>query len=236
MRLCTAEDVEIDDPYYEARKTYRACPLRRVLEIGFGPLPPSFPTEDVFLRAHDGYVKPTTGARLLEDGAYLAFADAEHASGTDPGWVPIDRRQVDPGPYYLVWTETEQRDVHGYPWPYQLAEIEIASFATRYPHTMPRAAPPDSAAWLGFDVFRTECIACHAINGEGGKIGPDLNVPQSIVEYRPTEQIKAYIRDPATFRYTSMPAHPHLSAQQLDGLIAYFTTMKTAKHDPGRTP
>jgi hypothetical protein len=33
-----------------------------------------------------------------------------------------------------------------------------------------------------------------------------------------------------------MPSHPHLSAADLDGLIAYFTVMKTLKHDPGATP
>jgi len=45
------------------------------------------------------------------------------------------------------------------------------------------------------------------------------------------EQIKAYVRDPASFRYTSMPAHPDLSSDELDGLIAYFRAMSTRKHD-----
>jgi cytochrome c1 len=63
-----------------------------------------------------------------------------------------------------------------------------------------------------------------------------LNVPRCIVEYRPAEQIKAYIRDPQSFRYTSMPAHPHLTDAQLEALLAYFTAMKDRKHDPGRTP
>jgi mono/diheme cytochrome c family protein len=236
-RSCPVETVEIDDPYYQAQKAFLAVPLRCVLELGFGPLGASFDREDVFLRARDGYVKPATGSRLSESGGYLAFADARRTRrGDEPRFDPIDRRQVDPGPYYLVWAKPQQRDVHQYPWPYQLVAIEIASFETEYPHTLPRTAAPDAAAWAGFAVFRADCIACHAINGEGGTIGPELNVPQSIVEYRPAEQIKAYIRDPATFRYGSMPAHPHLSTRQLDALLAYFTTMKTLKHDPRRTP
>ena len=44
------------------------------------------------------------------------------------------------------------------------------------------------------------------------------------------------MRDPATFRYGNMPAHPYLSDRQLDELIAYFTAMKDLKHDPRRTP
>ncbi|MGE4607976.1 MAG: cytochrome c, partial [Myxococcota bacterium] len=113
-----------------------------------------------------------------------------------------------------------------------LATIEIAAFETEYPHTLPSASAPDSAARAGFAIFRVECIACHAINGEGGMIGPDLNVPRSIVEYRPADQIKAFIRDPQSFRYTTMPAHPHLGTPELESLIAYFTAMKDLKHDP----
>jgi mono/diheme cytochrome c family protein len=235
-RACPVETVRIDDPYYGAEKSFRAFPLRCVLALGLGPLGATFDREQVFLRARDGYVKSAAGARLAEDGGYLAFADARRTpEGGEPRWDPIDRRQVDPGPYYLVWTKPQQRDGHGYPWPYQLAAIEIASFDTQYPHTLPRTAAPGSAAWVGFAVFRDDCVSCHAVNGEGGTIGPELNVPQSIVEYRPAEQIKAYVRDPATFRYGNMPAHPDLSDQQLDGLIAYFTTMKGLKHDPRRT-
>jgi mono/diheme cytochrome c family protein len=236
QRSCTAQTVTIDDPYYKARKAFRACPLREVLALGFGAAAPAAPDDEFFLRARDGYVKIVSAKLLAEDGAFLAFADAEHARGADPGWQPIDRRQVDPGPYYLVWSKPEQRDAHRYPWPYQLVAIERTSFAREYPHTIPSTAAADSSPWRGFGIFRDECISCHSINGEGGKIGPDLNVPRSIVEYRPVEQIKAYVRDPGSFRYTSMPAHLHLSVADLDGLIAYFEVMKTLKHDPGHAP
>ena len=74
------------------------------------------------------------------------------------------------------------------------------------------------------------------MNREGGTVGPDLNVPQSIVEYRPVEQVKAYIRNPATFRYGKMPAHEDLSGADLDALVAYFRAMKDRKHDTGAQP
>ena len=57
-------------------------------------------------------------------------------------------------------------------------------------------------------------------------------MPQSIVEYRPRAQIRAYIRDPREFRYGVMPAHRDLSEAQLDALIAYFEAMAQRKHDP----
>ena len=132
-----------------------------------------------------------------------------------------------------MWTGAGQQDIHRYPWPYQLAEIEVAPFASEYPHTLPRGAAREDAAWRGFAIFRSQCVMCHAINGEGGRIGPELNVPRSIVEYRPTAQIRAYIRDPGSFRHTSMPSHRHLSDADLDALIAYFEAMRSRKHDPG---
>jgi mono/diheme cytochrome c family protein len=232
-RACVPTTITLDDPYYGRPKRYRACPLAAVLALGFGTLDAAKTDGvDVFFRARDGYVKPASVARVREAGGYLAFADADRMRGDDPGWEPIDRRQVDPGPYYVVWENAAQHDPHRYPWPYQLAAIELASYAQRYPHTAPTGEAPDAPAWAGFTIFRSECIACHAINGEGGTIGPELNVPQSIVEYRPAEQLKAYIRKPEAFRYTSMPAHEHLTATDLDALLAYFRAMRDRKHDP----
>ena len=230
---CQVRTATIDDPYYGRRKSYRGCDLRQVLRAGFGTAVWEEKGRDVVLRALDGYAKPTSAARLGEPGAFLAFADAERAHGDDPGWEPIDRRRVDPGPFYLVWTGKDQQDPRRYPWPYQLASIELVDFAKEWPHTLPVSAASDTAPWRGYALFRSECISCHSINGEGGKVGPDLNVPRSIVEYRPVDQIEAFIFDPAQFRYTSMPAHRYLKPAQLQELIAYFEAMKDLKHDPG---
>ena len=232
---CAESTVEVArDPYYQRPKRFRALPLPCVLRAGLGGAPAA--DANVFLRARDGYAKPASGARLAESGGWLAFADADRSRGEDLAWEPIDRRAVDPAPFYLVWTGADQSDPHRYPWPYQLAAVDLAPFASRFPLTQPSTAQPGSPAWQGFAVFRGECIACHAINGQGGRVGPELNVPRSIVEYRPAAQIKAYIRDPSSFRYTSMPSHRHLSEAQLDALVAYFEAMKGNKHDPGEAP
>jgi mono/diheme cytochrome c family protein len=231
---CDLERIEVDDPYHERRKVFLACPLRRVLAIGFGPELARGSDSNYFLRARDGYTKPATGARLLEEGGYLAIEDLSNPAGD--GWEPIDRTRVDPGPFYVVWTRPGQNDVHRYPWPYQLAVVDEAPFESEFPHTLPHGVPEGARAWDGFAIFRRECVACHAINGEGGRVGPDLNVPRSIVEYRPAEQIKAYVRDPVSFRYTSMPAHLHLSDADLDAIVAYFEAMRARKHDPRVQP
>lgn len=224
---CGEQVITVDDPYAGGTRRYAACPLRAVLEMGFGAPLASLTGQDIVFRALDGYTRPASPERLAEDGAYLAFADA---GGTT--FTPLGPTTIDPAPFYVVWTGAAQKDPHVYPWPYQLDAIEVTDLARRWPHIVPTGLPPDGPAFAGFRIFRGECIACHAMNGEGGTVGPELNVPQSIVEYRPVTQIKDYIRDPTIFRYSKMPGHPNLTDADLDALIAYFEAMKTRKQDP----
>ncbi len=221
------EIVETDDPYYRDRKSFRAIKLAPALAHAFGQDVATLRRASFLLKAKDGYAVPVEGARLFEEGAYIAFDDVDV-----PGFAPIGPQKVSPAPAYLVWTRSGQDDLEAYPRPWQLATFEIASFDTLYPHTIPTGEPAQGPALHGLGVFRDHCIKCHAINREGGRVGPDLNVPQSIVEYRPEAQIRAYIKDPSAFRYGAMPAHPQLSSEDLDGLIAYFRAMAVRKHDP----
>jgi mono/diheme cytochrome c family protein len=232
IACCAPREVAVDDPYYGAAKRFRALPLAAVLARGFGEdavQSEEFARAEIQLRARDGYTRSASGATLLASGGFLAYGDAERPEG----FSPIDRRQVDPAPFYLVWQGEGRRDTNVWPWPYQLVEIEIADFAKSFPHVVPPDATPDSPVQRGFALFRAQCLACHSINGEGGKVGPELNVPRSIVEYRDPGVLRAFIRDPGAFRYTSMPPHPDLTDADLDALLAYFTHMSAHKHDPG---
>src|SRR5437016_5511483 len=65
------------DPYYNKKKTYRALPVKAVLERGFRGVGAPLETQDFVLRAKDGYTVPIAGARLLEPGAYIAIADVD---------------------------------------------------------------------------------------------------------------------------------------------------------------
>ncbi len=225
-----AETITQYDPYYAREKTYRAWPLAKVLELGFEGTK-DLRTRELVLRAKDGYTVPMLGAKAFEAGAYLAFADVDH-----PAWEPIGPQRSNPAPLYLVWAKQEQTSLETHPRPYQLARIELARFEDVFPHTAPKGLAENDPGWRGYGIYKAQCVHCHAMNRQGGRVGPELNVPRSIVEYRPVDQIKAYIRDPLAFRYSQMPAHPGLGEAELDALIAYFSAMKERKHDDERAP
>ncbi len=238
QELGTPQPVTAWDPYYQREKTFLAVPLAPLLRQGFSGL--SLDGEEAFLRAQDGYTVPIAVERLLEPGGFVALSDrsvpptpATAPSGkAEATWEPIGPQRADPRPFYLFWSGRDQGRLETHPRPWQLVAIELSRTERRYPHIQPRGLPGSDPAWRGLRLFTGECIRCHAINREGGRVGPDLNVPQSIVEYRPPEQIRAYIVDPGRFRYGSMPAHPHLDAADLDALLAYFAAMKSRKFDP----
>ncbi|MEO6951259.1 MAG: cytochrome c [Polyangia bacterium] len=214
------------DPYYQRERRFFAVPMARVLTDAFPGV--DLARANLVLRARDGYAVPMVGARLLDGTAWLALADAEHVGS----WDVIGPRRADPAPFYLVWSGPDRADLERFPRPWALERIEHTRFEVLYSHTVPTSGSRE--AQHGYELFRVACIACHAVNREGGRIGPELNVPQSIVEYRPREQIRAYIRDPLTFRYGAMPAHPELTEADLDALLAYFDDMRSHKFDPER--
>lgn len=219
------EQISAFDPYYKHNKRWRAIGIEKLLALGFKRDPAQLTGQEFVLRASDGFAAYFPGARLLEGGAYVAIEDLD-----TPGWEPIGERKDNPGPFYLIWSKPNQQDLETHARPWQLASIEIVTFDSQFPHVRPEGNV-SSAATQGFEVFRVQCLPCHSINRSGGKVGPELNVPRNILEYRDPSVLRAFIRNPQSFRYTIMPAHPDMTAQDLDDVIAYFGVMKNQKHD-----
>jgi mono/diheme cytochrome c family protein len=211
------ETVSGFDPYYQRPKRWRALPLEPVLRLAF---PEGDLTGKEFtLRALDGYTMPLSGARLLGKGGYLAFADADGA------WEPIGVKHADPAPWYLVWKD--QIDLTTHPRPWALASIAIEPFEAVFPLVVPHSK--DARVQQGFAIFRQQCVKCHAINQQGGRVGPELNVPKNVTEYRDEAFLRAWIRNPFSFRVSVMPASPQLSEDELTAVLAYLASMKDSK-------
>jgi mono/diheme cytochrome c family protein len=218
-RRVASQRVEAFDPYYQRRKAWEALPLEPVLALAFPGR--QLASLEFTLRASDGYTVPVSGARLLEGGAFLAFADADGA------WEPIGAQRASPAPWYLVWTGSTQGDPTTHPRPWALATIAIEDFEAVYPLVVP--ASKDPQVRRGYALFREQCFRCHAVNQQGGRVGPELNVPRSITEYRDEAFLRAWIRNPGAFRVSAMPPSPHLSEDELSALLAYLVAMKGQK-------
>lgn len=212
--------IELYDVEYEKVKRYQGFKVGDVLRLGFGDKLDSPDFTDIAFTAHDGYESVSALPKMKEAGGYVVFADL----GSDD-WEPVGRMGANPGPFYLVWTGKDQTPEKEYPWPWQIASINIMRFQDQYPLIYPKGAAKDSPAYKGYEVFKGRCVRCHSMNRQGGKVGPDLNAPQSVVTYRSEYMIKEFIKHPSVYRYTQMPDHPDLTDQDLNNLIAYFRYM-----------
>lgn len=218
--ITPAVDVSVDDPQYGRQKHYKAVALKPVLKAAYGELAAA---QQLVVRATDGYAIPTTGETLTTDGAYLAYRDREA-----PNWEPIGPQKVSPGPLYMIWRGADQRDPNVFPWPYAMQQIDAVSLETLYAKASPGKDPNESVK-RGHAIVLHKCIKCHAVNGQGGHLGPELNIPKNVTEYWSADQVRAYIKDPATLRYGNMPPNPDLSDRDLDDLLAYLSAMKDHK-------
>lgn len=222
-------ELAIFDTEYGKLKRYRGFALARVLEMAFGPGWQGQDYTEMIFSALDGYASVSTLEKLSEPGGFVVFEDLDH-----PGWEPIGRNQANPGPFYLVWEKPGQSSAHQYPWPWQLEKVELVRFQDRYPAVHPGGVARDSGVYAGFLTFKGRCMRCHAMNQQGGMVGPDLNAPRSVTEYRSAQMLKAFIRQPSQFRYTRMPDHADLTEADLDRLLDYLRHMANLRQQQVR--
>ncbi|HML96350.1 MAG TPA: c-type cytochrome [Thermodesulfobacteriota bacterium] len=213
--------IELYDIEYGKIKRYEGFALGDILGLGFGENLKSGEYTDVAFIALDGYNAVAALSDISKPGGYIVYADLDSGK-----WEPVGKQGIDPGPFYLVWTGKEETPENEYPWSWQIAAVNLMRFQDQYPLVFPKGAAADSPAYRGYGIFKARCVKCHSMNGQGGKVGPDLNAPKSIVEYRPAHMIKEFIKHPSQYRYTRMPDHPDLSESGLDNLLAYFHYMK----------
>lgn len=226
-----AQTVEVpNDVAYQRPMTYRAVPLASLLQ-GVGP------GQAVQIRATDGFVAELDSTPLVETRQEAAQAWLAIETPRAP-WPAMGEGKPSAGPFYVVWTQPQASGIRPEQWPYQTAEIRLTtSVAERFPAMMP-ANDASGTVQQGWNVFQVNCLVCHSMNRQGdARMGPDLNVPYSPVEYFAGDYLRQYIRDPGSLRHwpqASMPPFPPevLRDPELDALLAYLTHMAGRKPTP----
>jgi len=234
--------VRVFDPYEGQPIDFEAFPLATVLDAVFSPAWRE--EEEILFTCSDGYQPTLPVPRVLAHAAWLAFDRVDREGFSIEKFESGTNHRIQLAPFYLVWENLDDEELRGegdYGWPYQLVGIELIRASERFPAMVPPDdASPDAIA--GFSAFRRLCSRCHAINGEGGTIGPDLNVPVNPVEFRDREWLRRWIDDPSAILPTARmprlnPALPERD-ETIDRIIEYLEAMAGARPntDGGGSP
>ena len=214
----------LNDPAYNSGpRIFEGYLLSDVIDRlkGFRDFAPD--AHDLRFVCNDGYMT-TFSFKSLEGAVGLLAVGVRAGSTLD--WPPYThgKKTKTPAPFYLVWKD--EKVSKDRPWPYQLTRIEVISKQAQGS----RLQSKNGKHLAGRKVYETHCMACHSINLVGGKMGPELNVPQNICEYRSREYLEAFIRLPQSYRAGSlMPAMSFLSTEQMSSLLGYVCHMNYAK-------
>jgi nitric oxide reductase subunit C len=167
---------------------------------------------------------------LLGEGAYYApeltrvyerrGPDFIRAMLRDPeAMYPGQRRMVQ----YDFTPEQIEALVAFFQW---IGTMDLNGFPPK-PHLMPVAVvaggAPLAEAGTRPQVFNQLCIACHALGGQGGVVGPALDGVGARLE---AAYIQRWLQDPMAVKADAkMPKLP-LTAGQIDELVAFLSQQK----------
>ena len=218
-----ADTVEVDDPVYKRKQRYQGFWLRDFLkELSYT----GHPESDVYVRfrCKDGYAPIMPLARALGAKGFIAVRDLGAASGTNWESFSANGTTSTPAPAYLVWV-SPSGDIEDYPWPYQIVAIELTTSAD-----VLGAAVADDTRKPGFDLFVKHCLKCHAVNGVGGTMGPELNSPCSVTQYWNPDFLSRFIANASSIRAgTKMPDFHAMPGKDIQAIIEYLQYMGSHK-------
>ncbi|MEM7537800.1 MAG: c-type cytochrome [Chloroflexota bacterium] len=230
--------ITVETPAHKKNKTFEGFWLSDILALtGMTKEDLAGGDEDYILfEALDGY-QVRLNVNQLADAqpqGLLAYDDVDTADGWE--LVKQGQRDVSPGPFYLVWTTTDgsELDSKSRPWPYQLAHISSVNLAELYDLLYPVGIDESDPIFQGFTLFEVHCVKCHGFNLQGGKVGPELNIPQNVTEYRDRETLIGFIKNSSNYRLGSaMPVFDGILAdEEIDLLLTYIEWMGDNKIEP----
>ncbi len=235
-KLVPAQQVRVWDPYELREIELEAFPMNAVLDATFGARWRE--RDEILMTCKDGFQPSVPVQRFLKHRAWLAFRriDQRDFELLEHDVTPPVR--VNLSPYYLVWANLDDPQVRAegdLGWPYQLVAVEPVDFQAHFPKLAPPAGAGEPVR-QGFLAFRSYCLPCHTVNGEGGRVGPELNYPMNVTEYWHAPALRRWILDPRSVRSrAAMPSiAPGLADREgmVDTVITYLEAMATKKVAP----
>jgi cytochrome c2 len=213
-----------EDPVYHKTKKFNALPLKEILEKFSSVKNLNAADTKVVFECEDGYKPEMPLEKLLSAKAFLAISDVDAPKGHDWEQLLKNGQDVKMEPFYVVYEGVSPKD-GDYKWPYNLVKIHFAPLHENDAILVPK----DATAMTGYNLFKKHCQTCHAINKIGGKMGPELNFPKSVTEYWKTDDLKAFIQNPANYRNDVKMPKLGIKPTEASEIITYLEYMSKNK-------
>src|SRR6478609_9046008 len=214
----------INDPVYHKTKKYQAVNALDLLKNEIDLSKVDIKNTLIVFECIDGY-KPEMPLELfLKTKAFLAFKDVDAPEGFNWEKILKDGNEMNADPFYLVYTSIPANNEE-YKWPYNVIKFHLVAKnknAVLEPKNNEKASK-------GFVLFQKYCTTCHAINGIGGEMGPELNYPKSVTEYWKETELVDYIVNPASFRNKVKMPTLGITKQQSQEIVDYLKYMSEKK-------
>lgn len=215
----------INDPVYHKTKKYHAVNALAILKNEVDLSKVDIKNTLIVFECIDGY-KPEMSLELfLKTNPFLAFKDVDAPKGSNWEKIVKNGNEMNADPFYLVYTSVSANDQE-YKWPYNVIKFRFESKNKNIEALQPK---DDEKAMKGFVLFQKQCITCHAINGIGGEMGPELNYPKSVTEYWKETELVDYIVNPASFRHKVKMPTLGITKQQSQEIVDYLKYMSEHK-------
>ena len=212
------------DPVYHKNKRFNALPLKDILEKYSSINRMNANDLKVVFECEDGYKPEMPLEILLSAKAFLAVNDVDAPKGREWEILVKNGQESKIEPFYVVYEGVSGDDV-SYKWPYNLVKIHLAPL-----HENDEALKPKNKSTLsGYEIFKNRCQTCHAINKIGGKMGPELNYPKSVTEYWKTDDLKAFIQNPASYRNNVKMPTLGIKPEEANEIVKYLSYMSEHK-------
>ena len=197
------------------------------------PLPPSPEVieqgEKVYMEAcgichaMDGHAGTNLGRGMYPPAMDLTSPHVQHWSDADMFWIIQNGVRMTGMPSWKVSiSEADTWKVVHYIRYLPQMDAESAAQENKPTTTKPEA---ERVAY-GKTLYRQEgCFICHQLNGEGGKVGPDLTVEGT--RGRTSDWLVGHFKNPPAYTPGSqMPAFNNLTDEQLQALTAFLQSQK----------
>ena len=188
LRSLAVTKVTVEDPVYRQTKRYEGFWLEDVLRLAGVGLRDG---DVLIVSSLDGYQARLSRLQYPGAKALLAIRDLDEPTGWEV--FTHGKERVIPGPFYIVWQTAPGVNIPGLAWPYQIQKLEMRDMMESRRQLFPPGAEARPEVLRGFNVFMQSCVTCHSINLQGGVLGPELNIPKNITEYRELGYLTEFI-------------------------------------------